>query len=208
MPASDMLSASLALTRYLLQHRMARFLPFLLCSIALAGLVGGCSGSSVQSSVPSQAEVREALAGSPPPLRAVHAQANQLLDGGADGFEARLRELRGYPVVVNKWGAWCDPCRCEMPHFQSQALKHGKRIAFLGVDAEDHDPDARELLEKIPLTYPSFRDPRLNVSAVFNATTATPSTAFYDSKGELAYVKQGVYLDEQDLAEDIDRYAR
>ena len=37
---------------------------------------------------------------------------------------------------------------------------------------------------------------------------AFPSTAFYDSKGELAYVKQGGYATEEKLVEDIERYAR
>jgi thiol-disulfide isomerase/thioredoxin len=111
-------------------------------------------------------------------------------------------------VVVNKWASWCPPCIEELPHFQSQALKRGKRIAFLGVDADDNDGDARELLERFPVTYPSYRDPSLKVSAVFNGVAATPATAFYDSKGELAYLKQGVYLSERDLAEDIERYGR
>jgi hypothetical protein len=58
------------------------------------------------------------------------------------------------------------------------------------------------------VTYPSYKDPGLKLSAVFNGVAATPATAFYDSKGELAYLKQGVYLSEQDLAEDIRRYGR
>jgi hypothetical protein len=41
-----------------------------------------------------------------------------------------------------------------------------------------------------------------------NAVQAFPSTAYYDSKGKLAFVHQGGYSSEDDLAEDIDRYAR
>jgi len=177
--------------------------------LALVALAAGCSSDEPESVAPSPEQVRERLKGAPAPLAAVHRQANELLgDGSAEPFERRLRALRGHPVVVNKWAAWCGPCRDEFPHFQSQALEHGKRVAFLGVDVEDNDEAARRLMERFPLTYPSYRDPRYNVSAVFNGVTATPSTAFYDSKGELAYLKQGVYLDEEDLAEDIRRYAR
>lgn len=187
---------------------MPRFLPFLLCFVALVSVAGGCGGDEPESAAPSGAATRAALKGSPAPLAAVHAQANQLLDGGPDAFKERLSELKGHPVVVNKWAAWCGPCREEFPHFQSQALKHGKRIAFLGVDAADNYDDARELLAEFPVTYPSYKDPRQNVAAVFNGVAATPATAFYDAKGELAYLHQGVYLDEQDLADDIQRYAR
>ncbi len=35
-----------------------------------------------------------------------------------------------------------------------------------------------------------------------------PATAYYDRKGELAYLHQGGYASEQKLAEDIERYAR
>jgi hypothetical protein len=41
-----------------------------------------------------------------------------------------------------------------------------------------------------------------------NAVQAFPSTAFYDSKGEIAFVHQGGYSSEDKLAEDIERYAR
>lgn len=188
---------------------MRRLPPIAVCLLAIVALLAGCSNDEPQSVAPSAEEVRERLAGAPAPLAAIHRQANELLgDGSAAPFERRLRELRGHPVVVNKWAAWCGPCRDELPHFQSQALEHGKRVAFLGVDVEDNDAEATELMERFPLTYPSYRDPRYNISAVFNATAATPSTAFYDSDGELAYLKQGSYRDEEDLAEDIRRYAR
>ena len=43
---------------------------------------------------------------------------------------------------------------------------------------------------------------------MIKAVPAFPSTAFYDSKGELAYVKQGGYSTEEKLVADIERYAR
>lgn len=225
-----MLSASQALTRYLLQHTMRVFLPALLCFFAIGGLLAGCGGDDAgdrtgaeaaggeraggpdgggsEAQAELAAAIRERLAGSPKPLAAVHAQANELLDGGPEAFERRLRALRGYPVVVNKWASWCPPCREELPWFQEQALERGKEIAFLGVDANDNDGDAAELLREIPVPYPSYKDPDLKVSAVFNGVAAFPTTAFYDSDGELAYLKQGAYLSEEDLVEDIERHAR
>jgi cytochrome c biogenesis protein CcmG, thiol:disulfide interchange protein DsbE len=148
------------------------------------------------------------LAGAPPPLARLHDQANELLDGGAEAFEKRITELEGYPVVVNKWASWCPPCRAEFPYFQRQAERLAKRVAFVGVDSNDNDDDAREFLEKYPVPYPSYKDPSLAVARVFKGQLAFPTTAFYDSKGELAYVKQGGYREEADLVADIRRYAR
>ena len=148
------------------------------------------------------------LVGAPAPIAKLHSQANQLLDGGADAFETRLRQLRGYPVVVNKWASWCGPCRYEFPFFQKQATKRAKKVAFVGVDSNDNDGDARDFLADYPVPFPSYKDPKLEVAAVFNAVQAFPSTAFYDSKGKLAYVHQGGYASEAKLAADIGRYAR
>ena len=119
-----------------------------------------------------------------------------------------MKGLKGYPIVVNKWASWCGPCRAEFPFFQAQAVKRGKDIAFLGVDGNDNDADARRFLEEFPVSFPSYKDPDLKVSARIKAVAAFPSTAFIDSKGELAYVKQGLYSTEEKLAADIERYAR
>lgn len=143
----------------------------------------------------------------PPALDAVAEDANQLLDGGADAFERRLAGLEGHPVVVNKWASWCAPCRAEFPFFAAQAQERAGEAAFIGVNSGDNDADAASFLEEYPVPYPSYKDPELEVADVFNGVAAFPTTAFYDERGELVYVKQGGYASEELLAEDIERYA-
>jgi cytochrome c biogenesis protein CcmG, thiol:disulfide interchange protein DsbE len=171
---------------------------------ACAGLAACSSDEEPQSAAVQPAK----LEGAPAPLARLHSQANRLLDGGADAFATRLKQLRGYPVVVNKWASWCGPCRFEFPFFQKQATKRAGKVAFIGVDSNDNVGDAREFLRDFPVPFPSYKDPSLEVAAVFNAVQAFPSTAFYDSNGGLAYVHQGGYSSEAKLAEDIGRYAR
>jgi cytochrome c biogenesis protein CcmG/thiol:disulfide interchange protein DsbE len=176
--------------------------------LALCLALAGCgSDAGPPSAAPRPAQKRTALAGSPPALRALHAQANRLLGGGAAGFRTSLRELRGHPVVVNKWASWCGPCRGEFPFFQRLSARLGKRVAFLGVDSQDSDGDAKSFLRRYPVSYPSFSDPDQKVARVFGATLAFPTTAFYDARGRLAYVHQGAYATEAKLREDITRYA-
>lgn len=148
------------------------------------------------------------LEGAPAPLAALHRQAGELLDGEAEAFEQRIEQLRGYPVVVNKWASWCGPCRIEFPHFRDQALKRGKEIAFIGVNSADNDGDARRFLRQLPVPFPHYRDPDSKVAEVFKGVVAFPTTAFYDSDGDLVHTKQGQYRTEADLAEDIARYAK
>ena len=128
--------------------------------------------------------------------------------GGRDAFEARIQKERGTPVVVNKWASWCGPCRLEFPFFRDQAEKRKGEIAFIGVNSNDSRSDAEEFLEEQPVPFKHFEDPKLEIAAAFNAVQAFPSTAFYDSKGELAFVHQGPYTTEAQLAEAIERYAR
>ena len=130
------------------------------------------------------------------------------LPGGRDAFEKRIEKERGKPVVVNKWASWCGPCRLEFPFFRDQAKERKGQVVFLGVNSNDNRGDAEDFLKEEPVPYKHFEDPKLEIAAAFNAVQAFPSTAFYDSKGKLAFVHQGGYANEKDLSEDIDRYAR
>ncbi len=130
------------------------------------------------------------------------------IDGGRSAFETFVEKQRGRPVVVNKWASWCGPCRAEFPYFRDQAKQRKRDVVFVGVNSNDNEGDARDFLADNPLPYKHFEDPQLEVAAAFNGVQAFPTTAFYDSKGELAFVHQGGYQSEDALVEDIDRYAR
>jgi cytochrome c biogenesis protein CcmG, thiol:disulfide interchange protein DsbE len=189
-------------------HRKANQQTF--CRAALAvlclGWLTACgSGGNDYGSKPPDYE--RALAGAPRPLEKLYAQPNELLAGGTDAFQRRLAELRGYPVVVNKWASWCGPCRAEFPFFQRLTVKLGKRVAFLGVDSEDSDDAARTFLGEFPVAYPSYTDPDQKIAELLKATLGFPSTAFYDSSGKLAYTKQGGYANQRDLLADIRHFA-
>jgi len=150
---------------------------------------------------------RAKLAGSPAQLASLHKQSAQLLEGGLPAFERRLADLKGKPVVINKWASWCNPCRAEFPVFQQVATSHGKRVAFLGVNSEDSEDAAHTFLSEAPVPYPSYSDPDEDIKDGLGASFGLPDTAFYDRKGELAYLKQGPYSEGSDLRADIERCA-
>jgi cytochrome c biogenesis protein CcmG/thiol:disulfide interchange protein DsbE len=175
-------------------------------AIVVIGLTQTGGSETPESSAPSAEEARERLAGSPATLAALHEQANELLPGGLDAFEDRLRDLRGHPVVVNGWASWCGPCRAEAPFLQRLSVDLGREVAFLGLDTEDNDDDARGFLEEFPVSYPSYTTPRIPPSR-FGAIRGLPFMLFYTADGELEYVHQGGYRSEQQLRADIRRYA-
>ena len=179
-----------------------------LAAAAACGVVGvAACGSGPRSAAPSRAETAKALSGSPPALAALHRQAGQLLFTAPNGFRARLRSLRGHPIVANKWASWCAPCRSEFPYFQRLGVSLGRRVAFIGVDGNDNDGDAKQFLREYPVPYPSYRDPEGELARVFEANLAFPTTAFYDARGRLVKTHPGAYATQAKLDEDIRRYA-
>jgi cytochrome c biogenesis protein CcmG, thiol:disulfide interchange protein DsbE len=186
----------------------ARVRPLLaLAALLLAALLaGGCGSSEGGDSGSSHPNYAKALAGAPAPLAALHKQGNELLPGGAEAYEKRIDDLRGYPVVVNVWASWCGPCREEFPVLQKLSARYGKRVAFLGVNSEDAEDAAATYLREEPVPYPSYSDPDKEIFDSLGGR-GFPDTAFYDSSGELVFLKQGPYSDEAELEADLRRYA-
>jgi cytochrome c biogenesis protein CcmG/thiol:disulfide interchange protein DsbE len=190
-----------------------RRLVFALIGLGLVAIVGiglvqseGGKGQPAGAGI-STREAQERLAGAPAPLASLHAQANDLLDGGTKAVRARLAELKGHPVVVNGWASWCGPCRYEFPFLQRVSVSLGKEVAFLGIDTGDNTGDARAFLKRFPVSYPSYEDPANKTVTALKAPRGLPFMLFYDARGELAYVHQGGYASEERLEQDVRRYA-
>src|SRR5829696_3307374 len=152
------------------------------------------------------AKAKQQLAGAPGPLAALHEQSNELLDGGTGAFRARLRELRGHPVVINKWASWCGPCRAELPILQDIATERGKEIAFVGVNARDKRPAAERFITRYPVPYPSYEDPDEAIARAMKAPSNFPVTLFVDAQGKTVFTHQGGYRSAADLAADIEEH--
>jgi cytochrome c biogenesis protein CcmG, thiol:disulfide interchange protein DsbE len=148
------------------------------------------------------------LAGSPPRLAALHAQANQLLAGSPSDVKKRIASFKGIPVVVNLWGSWCPPCRLELPFFQKAGVDFGKRVAFIGLNVLDNAGDARTLMRQIPVAYPSYKDIRgTTAQAAAGTNSGLPITVYFDRSGGRNQIHQGAYASEAELARDIRHYA-
>lgn len=172
----------------------------------MAALASGCGTASGGDYGGAHPDYAKALAGSPPPLAALHRQADKLLPGGTAAYEKQIAGLHGYPVVVNVWASWCVPCRQEFPLMQKLAAKYGKKVAFLGVNSEDSNDAAATFLREAPVPYPSFTDPGKDIYDSLNAY-GFPNTAYYDRSGKLVYLKPGAYADAGELESDVRRYA-
>ena len=188
-------------------RRIPPFTAPLALVLALSLAWAGCGSSGGGGGGNGHPDYATTLAGSPPPLAALHAQAGKLLPGGKSAYEKRIASLRGYPVVANVWASWCGPCRFEFPVLQRLSARYGKRVAFVGINSKDSDDAASTFLAEEPVPYPSYTDPDEDIANSIGATIGLPDTAFYDASGKLVYLKQGPYADESDLEADVRRYA-
>jgi cytochrome c biogenesis protein CcmG, thiol:disulfide interchange protein DsbE len=102
-----------------------------------------------------------------------------LLNGGTFS----LHSLRGKPVVLNFWAAWCVPCREETPMLvRLHKVYRPRGLQFVGVDSEDQTADARAFAAQYHVDYPLVRldDDRL-IDAY--AVPGLPTTIFIGADG-------------------------
>ncbi len=147
-----------------------------------------------------------ALAGSPAKLTALHHQASRLI-GGYSSLSKRIRSLRGYPIVLNVWASWCAPCRTEFNLFAAASDRYGRRVAFIGADAEDSGADARAFLHQHPISYPSYSVSTTGQLSPLASIEGLPTTIFINKQGRVTHVHPGEYDSQGVLDSDIATYA-
>jgi len=179
-----------------------------LSTAQLAQHVGSALRAPAAIKIPSTRQTPHVLVGSPPTLAALHSQAGQLL-GSSSELAARLRALRGYPVVVNVWASWCGGCQAEYPYFAAASIRYGRQVAFVGVDTLEASPSyGRRYLASHPLSYPSYQSSTAAVTSLTGAPVVyLPTTIFIDRAGRVVCAPRLGYDSEGALDGDIQNCA-
>jgi cytochrome c biogenesis protein CcmG, thiol:disulfide interchange protein DsbE len=192
-----------------MRRALAALGALILAIVVVIGLTQASGGNSTPDTATSfdLPAAKQKLEAAPAPLGGLYRQANELLGGGTGAFTQRLAELKGHPLVINKWASWCGPCQAEFAIFQDVATQRGTSVGFLGLNVNDTDAHARGFLAKRPLPFPSYADADEKLTAALKAPLKiAPVTVFLGRDGKLVTLHAGAYKTTAQLNADIDRY--
>ena len=98
------------------------------------------------------------------------------------GPDVNLSSLRGTPLVINVWASWCPPCIAEMPILTSAAADLRGEVQFLGIDIQDQDASALEMMAAFGADFPSVVDQAGEIRGLL-AISGPPVTFFVNEQG-------------------------
>jgi cytochrome c biogenesis protein CcmG/thiol:disulfide interchange protein DsbE len=125
--------------------------------------------------------------------------------GGPSG-PWRLSALPNQPAVVNFWASWCVPCEDEAPVLEALARRYQGRVAFVGVDVQDTDANARAFLDRYKVAYANGPDPGGEISIAYGMS-GVPETYFVSRDGKIVRKWAGP-LEEAQLVSFLDELLR
>jgi cytochrome c biogenesis protein CcmG, thiol:disulfide interchange protein DsbE len=105
-----------------------------------------------------------------------------------DKQKVSAEQLLGDVVIINRWAAWCGPCKAEMPALDAYYRAHAKdglRIYAIAVDDSASDQWMKALSSALAFPLGKW------VNASFDDGGAVPTNFIIDRRGVVRYAKAG-----------------
>ncbi len=130
----------------------------------------------------------------------------ELISGGKGKISSA--QFKGKPTVINFWASWCNPCRLEMPIFDSLARTRYKgRVNFLVIATSgDNKPAALKFLQDERIKMPAAFDEGDKIGSKFGVH-GLPITVIIDHRGYVVDRLAGA-VDADTLTEAVDSVLR
>lgn len=148
--------------------------------IFAAAMLAGCHQHSASTTKPAQPTIVAGEIGS---------RLSNFSVKDFQGRELSASDFRGKVLLVDVWATWCQPCKKEMPGYQTLLDRYSSRgFAVLGLkatmmmDTEDPIQFAREVGVHYPLAIAS-----LQAMQALGGILGLPTTFLYDRQGILRY---------------------
>ena len=108
-----------------------------------------------------------------------------------DGDRVRLSDLRGRPVLINFWAAWCVSCLSEMPEIKDLQAERGlETFSVLAINTGESRENALEFIEFLEAPFIYGLDVGLTISDAY-AVYGLPLTVLIDSNGIVRAIYRG-----------------
>jgi thiol-disulfide isomerase/thioredoxin len=130
-----------------------------------------------------------------------------------DGPDFDLLHYRGYPVLINVFATWCEPCTHEMPYLVDVANTYYDRgLRVIGLNQQEADDTVRAYRKRFSIPYPIAMDRRGGFvqaleRGVSSADIEFPVTLFMTPDGYLYCYKIGS-MSRSELVYRIDKFLR
>ncbi len=182
--------------------------------VATALLVAGCAGSEPSDAVVARSAGTTSAAAPElpacPELTRSEPRAGGLPDVelaclGA-GPTVRLSDLRGTPMVLNIWAAWCINCDKEMPILSNVQARAGERLRFFGVHYKAPRDYGLRSAADFGVSFPSVHDEDGDLIAGKLQAFAPPQTFFVTADGRIAGRKIGEIRSAKELMALIEQH--
>ena len=122
------------------------------------------------------------------------------------GPAVRLSDLRGTPMVLNVWAAWCTNCADEAPLFTSLHAKAGDKLRFFGIHYQANRSYGLRSARDFGVFYPSVQDADGGTTVKALRAPAPPETWFVTADGRVAYRHRGVLTSQRQLDSYVAKY--
>ncbi len=101
-----------------------------------------------------------------------------------EGEVVHLSDYRGQPVWLNFWGAWCPPCRAEMPDIQAAYEElEPQGLTLLAVSLGDKPSEALNFAKLNNVTFDILLDPDRSLTSPTYPIYNFPTHIFVDEDG-------------------------
>lgn len=125
------------------------------------------------------------------PRRAVENFAPDFSFITSDGEYLSSDDLRGKILLIDFWGAWCQPCINSIPFLSDLTKKHRKdAFVLISVDANDEELKWRECIERNKMNWTHTRDVNAKLQRLFQISFF-PSYILIDHEGIIRYRGKG-----------------
>lgn len=117
-------------------------------------------------------------------LPAIGQQAPDFQAVNAAGEMVALSDFAGQPIWLNFWGAWCPPCRAEVPDMiQANQRLSQSGVVLIAVSLEEPSRDAFDFAERAGMDFVVLSDPDRQAIRGKYRVRAFPTHIFIDSDG-------------------------